>query len=213
MGIPPPGWFIRENPIKMDDLGVRLFEENTIIACECRGHPLYVSNFDGRIAQKHRKTVHVPTTILTDFRDSRLFLHRKAFIAAAISPRADLASGGRICFPPGSRTWDGSVFNMNLGEFCWLNTPFHPIFFLNVHFLLVYTHHLCRCMWRSLPQRSLAPRHLRCSGTLRLEQGWKLTVAQKVATKLVSFAVRQLEINLERSPNHDAFRVLMYSLH
>jgi len=37
--------------------------------------------------------VNVPTTILTAIGDSRLFLHRKAFIAAAISPRADLAPG------------------------------------------------------------------------------------------------------------------------
>ena len=30
MGVPPSGGFIRENPIKMDDLGVPLFQETPI---------------------------------------------------------------------------------------------------------------------------------------------------------------------------------------
>ena len=30
MRVPPNGWFIRRNPIKMDDLGLPLFQETSI---------------------------------------------------------------------------------------------------------------------------------------------------------------------------------------
>ena len=33
MGVPTNGWVIREHPMKMDDLGVPLFQETTICVC------------------------------------------------------------------------------------------------------------------------------------------------------------------------------------
>ena len=35
MGVPPNGWFIRENPIKKDDFGVPAFMETTMCIYTC----------------------------------------------------------------------------------------------------------------------------------------------------------------------------------
>ena len=128
-----------------------------------------MSTLDGPKTSK-TAMVNVPTTILTAISDSRLFLHRKSFIAAAISPRADLAPGGWIYSTVSQAI--SSLSNINL-KFCWFTTL---MFFLNAHVPLVYyTIKMDSQLVVKIIAAKIAPRHLRCSGTLRLAQCWKLT--------------------------------------
>ena len=62
MGVPNTGWFIRENPIKLDDLGVPIFQETSICSQNFpmtnlpRGVSIYDNHQDWQssIAQKKR---------------------------------------------------------------------------------------------------------------------------------------------------------------
>ena len=47
IGVPQNGWFIMENPIKMDDLGIQLFSEKSIYiiwVCPKNWRALKISN-------------------------------------------------------------------------------------------------------------------------------------------------------------------------